>query len=114
MFEIKAKDGKARVGVLKTNHGDVKTPNLMPVIHPRKQTIDVGKYGADIVITNAYLIYKNEDLKEKALENGLHDLINFDGPVMTDSGSFQLSAYGNGYWNIIRYSNSSICDKGAG
>ena len=95
MFEIKAKDGKARVGVLKTNHGDVKTPNLMPVIHPRKQTIDVGKYGADIVITNAYLIYKNEDLKEKALENGLHDLINFDGPVMTDSGSFQLSVYGD-------------------
>ena len=57
MFEIKAIDNRGRVGVLKTNSGDVKTPNLKPVIHPRKQTIDVKKYGADIVITNAYLIY---------------------------------------------------------
>ena len=53
MFEIKAKDMRGRVGVLKTKHGNVKTPALMPVIHPRKQAIDVKKYGADIVITNA-------------------------------------------------------------
>ena len=83
MFEIKAKDGKGRVGVLKTKHGDVKTPALMPVIHPRKQALDVGKYGADI------------ELKKKAVEEGLHKLINFDGPIMTDSGSFQLSVYGD-------------------
>jgi 7-cyano-7-deazaguanine tRNA-ribosyltransferase len=95
MFEIKAKDNMGRVGVLKTKHGDVKTPALMPVIHPRKQEIDVGKYGADIVITNAYLIYKDEDLKKEAIEKGLHELIHFDGPIMTDSGSFQLSVYGD-------------------
>lgn len=95
MFEIKAKDNRGRVGVLKTNHGNVKTPNLMPVIHPRKQAIDVKKYGADIVITNAYLIYKDPELKQKALDEGLHKLINFDGPIMTDSGSFQLSVYGD-------------------
>ncbi|WP_458403485.1 tRNA guanosine(15) transglycosylase TgtA [Methanobrevibacter sp.] len=95
MFEIKAKDNMGRVGVLKTGHGDVRTPALMPVIHPRKQSIDVGKYGADIVITNAYLIYKDEDLKKEAVEKGLHELIHFDGPIMTDSGSFQLSVYGD-------------------
>ena len=95
MFEIKAKDMRGRVGVLKTNHGDIKKPNLMPVIHPRKQTINVKDYGADIVITNAYLIYKDEDLSKKALDVGLHELINFDGPIMTDSGSFQLSVYGD-------------------
>lgn len=95
MFEIKAKDNMGRVGVLKTKHGDVKTPALMPVIHPRKQAIDVGKYGADIVITNAYLIYKDDELKREAVEKGLHDLIHFDGPIMTDSGSFQLSVYGD-------------------
>lgn len=95
MFEIKAKDNRGRVGVLKTKHGNVKTPALMPVIHPRKQAIDVKKYGADIVITNAYLIYKDEDLKQEAIDKGLHELINFDGPIMTDSGSFQLSVYGD-------------------
>lgn len=95
MFEIKAKDNRGRVGVLKTQHGKVMTPALMPVIHPRKQTIDVKKYGADIVITNAYLIYKDPKLKQKALDEGLHKLIDFQGPVMTDSGSFQLSVYGD-------------------
>lgn len=95
MFEIKAKDNRGRVGVLKTKHGNVKTPALMPVIHPRKQAIDVKKYGADIVITNAYLIYKDEDLKQEAIDKGLHELINFEGPIMTDSGSFQLSVYGD-------------------
>ena len=88
MFEIKAKDNMGRVGVLKTKHGDVKTPALMPVIHPRKQTIDVGRYGADIVITNAYLIYKDEKLKQEAIEKGLHDLINFDGPIMPSLRSY--------------------------
>ncbi len=105
MFEIKAKDNRARVGTLKTSHGTVRTPALMPVIHPRKQTVDVKKYGADIVITNAYLIYKDEKLKAKARELGLHDLINFDGPVMTDSGSFQLSVYGD-----IDISNTEVID----
>ncbi|RBQ22896.1 tRNA-guanine(15) transglycosylase [Candidatus Methanobinarius endosymbioticus] len=67
----------------------------MPVIHPRKQKIDVSNFGTEIVITNAYLVYKDEKLKEKALSEGIHKLINFDGPVMTDSGSFQLSVYGD-------------------
>lgn len=105
MFEIKAKDNRGRVGILKTNHGTVKTPALMPVIHPRKQTINVKNYGADIVITNGYLIYKDSVLKEKALEEGIHSLINFDGPVMTDSGSFQLSVYGD-----IEITNEEVLD----
>jgi len=54
-----------RIGVMTTPHGNVQTPALMPVIHPGKQTIDVKKYGADIVTTNAYIIYKNENLKKK-------------------------------------------------
>jgi 7-cyano-7-deazaguanine tRNA-ribosyltransferase len=67
----------------------------MPVIHPKKQKIDVNKFETEIVITNAYLVYKDDELKEKALNEGIHKLINFDGPVMTDSGSFQLSVYGD-------------------
>ena len=115
MFEIKAKDMRGRVGVLKTKHGDVKTPNLMPVIHPRKQTINVKDYGADIVITNAYLIYKDEDLSKKALDVGLHELINFDGPIMTDSGSFQLSVYGDveiGNKEVIEFQEAIGTDIG--
>lgn len=105
MFEIKAKDNRGRVGLLKTEHGTVKTPALMPVIHPRKQTIDVKKYGADIVITNAYLIYKDPVLKQKAIDEGLHELIHYPGPVMTDSGSFQLSVYGD-----VEIGNTEVID----
>ncbi|MCE5215282.1 MAG: tRNA guanosine(15) transglycosylase TgtA [Methanobacterium sp.] len=94
-FEIKYKDARGRSGVLKTPHGKINTPALMPVVHPGKQTLDVKKYGAEVVITNAYLIYKNEDLRHKALEKGVHELINYPGPIVTDSGSFQLSEYGD-------------------
>ena len=90
-FEIKYKDVMARIGKFKTEHGTVTTPALMPVVHPGKQTIDVKKFGAEIVITNSYIIYKNEKLKEKALNDGVHSLINFPGTIETDSGSFQLS-----------------------
>ena len=105
IFEIKHKDNRGRVGLLKTNHGTIKTPALMPVIHPKKQKIDVKKFGAEIVITNAYFVYKDDELKEKALLEGIHSLIDFDGPVMTDSGSFQLSVYGD-----IDISNKEIIE----
>ncbi len=94
-FEIKYKDAMARIGKFKTPHGTVTTPNLMPVVHPGKQTLDVKQFGAEIVITNSYIIYKNEKLKEKALTDGVHSLIDFPGTIETDSGSFQLSVYGD-------------------
>ncbi|WP_455644772.1 tRNA guanosine(15) transglycosylase TgtA [Methanosphaera sp.] len=94
-FEIKYKDAMARVGKFETPHGTVTTPALMPVVHPGKQTLDVKKLGAEIVITNSYIIYKNEKLKKKALEEGVHSLIDFPGTIETDSGSFQLSVYGD-------------------
>jgi 7-cyano-7-deazaguanine tRNA-ribosyltransferase len=105
IFEIKYKDARGRMGMLKTSHGKVKTPSLMPVVHPEKQNFPVGDYGADLVITNAYLIYKNEYLREKALKVGVHNLIDFPGPVITDSGSFQLSLYGD-----VQVSNQEIVE----
>lgn len=93
-FEIKYKDARARVGILTTDHGKIRTPALMPVVHPGRQTLPVKDYGAEIVITNAYLIYKNDELREQALKKGVHGLIDFPGPIVTDSGSFQLSTYG--------------------
>jgi 7-cyano-7-deazaguanine tRNA-ribosyltransferase len=93
-FEIKYKDVQGRVGILTTSQGKIRTPALMPVVHPGRQTLPVKDYGAEIVITNAYLIYKNEELRERALKEGVHGLIDFPGPIVTDSGSFQLSTYG--------------------
>jgi 7-cyano-7-deazaguanine tRNA-ribosyltransferase len=96
-FEIKKRDAAGRICQFTTKHGTVTTPNLMPVINPNKMLISPKEmkklFGTEIVITNSYIIQKSNKLREKALENGVHKLIDFDGPVMTDSGTFQSYIY---------------------
>jgi 7-cyano-7-deazaguanine tRNA-ribosyltransferase len=97
-FEIRDRDAAGRICKLTTKHGVVTTPNLMPVINPNKMPITPKEmkklFGTEIVITNSYIIKKDEKLGEKALKQGVHKLIDFDGPVMTDSGTFQSYVYG--------------------
>ncbi len=93
-FEIRAKDGLARLGRFSTKHGTVKTPLLMPVIHPGKSIISpkdiVDVFGFQMVITNSYIINSHEKFREKAIAEGVHGLLDFDHPIMTDSGTFQM------------------------
>jgi 7-cyano-7-deazaguanine tRNA-ribosyltransferase len=96
-FEITHKDLAGRIGQLTTPHGIIETPTIMPVINPNIQTTqahEMPHFGASMIITNSYIIYRKEKLKKHALEKGIHDLLNFPGPIMTDSGSYQLSIYG--------------------
>ena len=98
IFEILDKDAGGRIGRLRTPHGTVETPTVMPVVNPNIQLIppkEMRSFGAEILITNSYIIYRKEELRSVALEKGLHGLLDFDGPIMTDSGSFQLSVYGS-------------------
>jgi 7-cyano-7-deazaguanine tRNA-ribosyltransferase len=97
-FEILHKDLGGRIGRLATPHGNVETPVLMPVVNPHLQIIpapELAKMGAAMIITNSYIIRQDQDLKDRAVELGLHGLLGFDGPIMTDSGAFQLSVYGS-------------------
>ncbi len=97
IFEITHKACAGRIGRLETRHGIVETPTIMPVVNPNIQTIkpsELRKFGAEIIITNSYIIYRKSELRERARSEGLHSLIGFDGPIMTDSGSYQLSVYG--------------------
>ncbi len=97
MFAIQKKDGLGRIGTLITTHGKISTPVLLPVVNPNKQEItpsDMVKCGAEAFITNSYLLYRNLTNREFALKQGLHRLIDFNGPIMTDSGAFQLMEYG--------------------
>jgi len=97
-FEILHKDLAGRIGRLSTPHGNVETPALMPVVNPHLQLIpapELAKLGADMIITNSYIIHQDQELKDQALSEGLHKLLGFDGPIMTDSGAFQLSVYGS-------------------
>ena len=93
-FEIKAKDGLARLGRFVTRHGTVKTPLLMPVVHPGKSKISpqelVDQFGFQMVITNSYIIRSHDRFKDVAVSEGVHHLLKFNGPIMTDSGTFQM------------------------
>ena len=96
MFEIVKSDLAGRIGRLHTNHGIVETPAYVPVVHPVKQTIPCGtlmEMGFQIVITNAYITMKRYG--QEAVRRGIHDIIGFDGPVMTDSGGYQVLEYGD-------------------
>ncbi|NJD75673.1 MAG: tRNA guanosine(15) transglycosylase TgtA [Candidatus Methanoperedens sp.] len=97
IFEITHKDICGRVGRLETPHGIIETPAIMPVVNPNIQTLkpaELRKLGADIIITNSYIIFRKPELAARARSYGLHSLLGFDGPIMTDSGSYQLSVYG--------------------
>ncbi|MCK4365049.1 MAG: tRNA guanosine(15) transglycosylase TgtA [Thermoplasmatales archaeon] len=98
-FEIKDRDAAGRICKFSAKHGTVTTPNLMPVINPNKMLITPKEmkklFGVEIVITNSYIINKDVKLKEKALSKGVHKLIDFDGTIMTDSGTFQSYIYGD-------------------
>jgi len=100
-FEVLERDGLARIGRLATPHGPLETPALLPVVHPdpARQPISPKeirrRFGLGAVITSAYITYRTPPLRARAEESGIHGLLDFDGPVMTDSGAFQQHAYGH-------------------
>ena len=97
-FEIKGRDAAARLGRFSTRHGAVATPTLLPVLNPNIDYIPAKemrrRFGTEMVITNSYIIRKSDKLRERALAEGVHKVIDWDGPVMTDSGTFQMYVYG--------------------
>ena len=97
MFEVKYRDGMGRLGELHTPHGVIETPTLLPVVNPKKLTLSVDELeecGATALITNSYLIWKEKEFRERATKEGVHGLLNWDKPIMTDSGTFQAYMYG--------------------
>ncbi|WP_435124258.1 tRNA guanosine(15) transglycosylase TgtA [Halobaculum sp. D14] len=99
-FEVRAHDAAGRIGELTVPRAGttVETPALLPVINPNILTVEPAKlestFGAEILITNSYIIRGDDDLAERALDEGLHEMLDFSGAIMTDSGSFQLAEYG--------------------
>ena len=102
------KEGLARIGRFTTPHGDIETPTVMPVINPNLNFLtqdELKSIGVQAVITNSYIIKRTASLEQEALKSGVHKLINFDGPIMTDSGTFQSYVYGD-----IEYNNREIVE----
>jgi len=97
-FESQHKDIWARTGKLRVGDKIAKTPLLLPVINPHIQLIppeEMQKMGVEALITNAYIFSKSEEFRERAIHEGLHSVLGFKGIIMTDSGAFQQSVYGD-------------------
>jgi queuine tRNA-ribosyltransferase/7-cyano-7-deazaguanine tRNA-ribosyltransferase len=99
-FQVKSQDNEARTGLLKLKHGTIKTPDLMPVA--TKATVkalssnDLMELGAQILICNTYhlMLQPSADVVSKI--GGLHEFMNWDKPLVTDSGGFQAFSLGLG------------------
>ena len=99
-FEIthKDKNSRARTGLIQTDHGIIETPDFMPVgTQATVKTLskeDLNTIGAQIILANTYHLHlrPTEDLIAKF--GGLHKFMNWDKPILTDSGGFQVFSLG--------------------
>jgi queuine tRNA-ribosyltransferase len=93
-FELNATDGAARAGVVRTAHGDVPTPAFMPVgTKATVKTLDpdeVRDLGAHILLGNTYHLHFRPGEELIAELGGLHTFMSWNGPILTDSGGFQV------------------------
>ena len=93
-FTLKATDGKARRASLATAHGVVETPVFMPV--GTQGTVksvcpaELKENGAQIILGNTYHLYLRPGDDLVARRGGLHQFMRWDGPILTDSGGFQV------------------------
>ncbi|MGD0319841.1 MAG: tRNA guanosine(15) transglycosylase TgtA [Nitrososphaerales archaeon] len=106
-FEVKETDLLGRVGVLKVGGKTLETPCLLPVVHPVNQVIstkELGAMGFRGLMTNSYIIRSRR--KNEALRDGIHEMLGFDGVLMTDSGGYQVLEYGDleiGYGEVASF-----------
>ena len=97
-FEIDARDGPARRGRLTLAHGTVETPAFMPVgtygAVKAMRPEDLRSVGAQVVLSNAFHLWLRPGLDVIGAHGGLHRFMAWDGPILTDSGGFQVFSLG--------------------
>ena len=93
-FTKHAQDGKARSGVIQTPRGEIRTPAFMPVgtaaTVKAMMPESVAATGADILLGNTYHLMLRPTAERVAKLGGLHKFMNWDKPILTDSGGFQV------------------------
>jgi queuine tRNA-ribosyltransferase len=93
-YNLIAQEGKARAGVLETDHGVIETPIYMPVgtqgtVKATEQR-ELIELGAQIILGNTYHLYLRPGMEVIEQAGGLHRFINWQKPILTDSGGFQV------------------------
>lgn len=93
-FDLQATDGKSRTGVISTPKGDIRTPAFMPVgtaaTVKAMMPESVASTGADILLGNTYHLMLRPTAERIDRLGGLHKFMNWNKPILTDSGGFQV------------------------
>src|SRR3989338_7501527 len=115
-IEKKLENSLGRAGVLKTSHGEIHTPTFVPVATKASvkalTPLQVAELGAEVVLANTYHLYLQPGDELVARAGGLHKFMNWEGPIITDSGGFQVfslgAAYGKDFSKVIRGTEPAI------
>lgn len=116
-FEIKKqlKGSRARTGLIKTPHGDIKTPAFTVVgtqANVKAMTIDqVKSVNTQAVLANAYHLYLRPGHKLIEKAGGLGKFMGWDGPTLTDSGGFQVLSLGSGFKKVLAMEAGELEDS---
>ena len=98
-FTLNAKDGAARTGIIHTPRGEIRTPAFMPVgtagTVKAMMPDSVRATGADILLGNTYHLMLRPTAERIAALGGLHKFMNWERPILTDSGGFQVMSLAN-------------------
>jgi queuine tRNA-ribosyltransferase len=93
-YRLLATDGQARLGLFSTPHGDIRLPGFAPVgTQAAVKTLspeEVRHVGCDLVLANTYHLYLRPGAERVARFGGLHRFMGWEGPILTDSGGFQI------------------------
>jgi queuine tRNA-ribosyltransferase len=99
-FEIDARDGSARAGVLHLQHGPVETPAFMPLASSATvkslEAAEVEQLGFQMVLGNTFHLFIRPGHERIARLGGLHEFMGWNRPIITDSGGFQVFSMGHG------------------
>ncbi len=98
-FSLTHQDGAARRGALSLSHGVVQTPAFMPVgtygSVKSLSPVEIREIGAHIILGNTFHLWLRPGLEVIAAHGGLHSFMGWDGPILTDSGGFQVWSLGD-------------------
>ena len=120
-FQLKNTEGKARTGVITTDHGSIQTPVFMPVgtlgsVKAVSQQQLKEQVDPHIILGNTYHLYLKPGTETLGSAGGLHRFINWDRPILTDSGGFQVFSLSgsrkinNNLLNSIKCVSSLYCN----
>ena len=123
MFEFKvlkqSKKSRARLGILKTPHGEVETPAFIPVATRGSvrmlDSVEIEELGSQMLISNTFHLHLTPGEKIVKKGGGIHGYMNWKKPIMTDSGGFQVFSFGfgrdHGVGKILKTETEKVIEK---